>query len=107
MDNKQRQMRERTVLASCFAAAVLAIKIISDFVGFNKLHPATPQKTFNEVVAEWPLLLGIGVCCDSYAVLSCHGYHGVSVIIEDGLKERCYSCSILRDWKTMMMSSIL
>ena len=49
------------MLASCFAAAVLAIKIISDFVGFNKLHPATPQKTFNEVLAEWPLLLGIGV----------------------------------------------
>jgi hypothetical protein len=50
----------QTVLASCFAAAVLAIKICSDFVGFNKLHPATPPKTFNEVIAEWPLLLGIG-----------------------------------------------
>jgi hypothetical protein len=61
MNNKQRQMKERTVLASLFAAVVLSIKICSDFVGFNKLHPATPLKTFNEVVAEWPLLLGIGV----------------------------------------------
>jgi hypothetical protein len=53
-------MWERTVLASYFAAAVLAITIVSDFAGFNKLHPATPPKIFNEVVSEWPLLSGIG-----------------------------------------------
>ena len=61
MNGNQKQMKERTVLALCFTAVVLVIKVCSDFVGFNKLHPATPPKTFNEVVAEWPLLLGIGV----------------------------------------------
>lgn len=61
MNGNQKQTKERTVLATFFTVVILAIKICSDFVGFNKLHPATPPKTINEIIAEWPLLLGVGV----------------------------------------------
>jgi hypothetical protein len=54
-------MKERTVLSACFTVVVLAIKICSEFVGFSKLHLAASPKTFNEIVAGWPLLLGLGV----------------------------------------------
>ena len=66
MNMTQSQMKERTVLATIFTVVVLAIKICSEFVGFNKLHPAASPKTFSEVVAEWPLLLGI--CVFAFAV---------------------------------------
>jgi len=61
MNRTNGQIKERTIIATFFTVVVLVIKICSDFLGFSKLHPAATPKNFDEIVAEWPLLLGIGV----------------------------------------------
>lgn len=58
MNGRQRLINGRSALAAFLTIVVLFIEICSELVGFNKLHPAASPKTFDEVVTEWPMLLG-------------------------------------------------
>lgn len=60
MNKSDKHFNESVLFAAAMAVFAFILYFIQQLVGFDKMNPvgATP-KTFPEVVAEWPRLLGL------------------------------------------------
>lgn len=61
MSKSERYIKESIGFAAAMSVVALTIYFIQRLVGFDKMNPGATPKTFAEVLAEWPRLLGLAV----------------------------------------------
>lgn len=57
----ERHTKESTVLAALAAIGAVGFYFISELIGFDRTNLATTPKTLQEVIADLPKILGVGL----------------------------------------------
>jgi len=61
MNKSERYIKESVGFAAAMSVVAFTIYFIQRLVGFDKMNLGATPKTFAEVLAEWPRLLGLAV----------------------------------------------
>lgn len=61
MNRNDKHFNQSLIFAAAMSTLAVTIHFIQQLVGFDKMNPAATTKTIQEVVSNWPRLLGLGV----------------------------------------------